>query len=202
MIQQTVNAICLKPFGGAFPYACAVILILSPIFIALFDAWGNRYFYNYGASLKCALSGLIYNKTMFLSITLQSNIDVGRLLSLIAAGTRNVSEIIWMSFMLALIPIEVFLPWGFVVADFGRNAIMSLIVIGIVFPIQLWISFIISGTIKNFLAHNDERNKVANQTLQGLRIVKFTGLEKVSMSKINIPREKQLIDTQENTRSD
>lgn len=44
MIQQTVNVIYLKHFGGHFPYAYAVILILSPIFIALFDAWGNKYF--------------------------------------------------------------------------------------------------------------------------------------------------------------
>lgn len=99
-----------------------------------------------------------------MNITSQSNNDVGRLLSLITKDTRNVSEMIWMPFMLAHIPIEAFLSGGFVVADFGWTAIMSLIVIDVVFPKQLWISFIISGAIKNYLAHNDERNKVTNET--------------------------------------
>lgn len=94
MMKETVNAIYNKSYGGDFPYSYAIILILSPMLVTIFDSWGNRYFYNYGASIKCALSGLIYYKTLLLNITSESNIDVGGLLSLIAADTRNVCEMI------------------------------------------------------------------------------------------------------------
>lgn len=118
MMKETVNAIYMKNFGGEFPYVYAIILIISPLLSSIFDSLGNRLFFNYSASIKCGLSGLLYNKTMLLNITSQSNIDVNRLLSLISTDARNVCELIWMPFIFAVIPLEIFVPFGFVVVDF------------------------------------------------------------------------------------
>jgi ABC-type bacteriocin/lantibiotic exporter with double-glycine peptidase domain len=38
--------------------------------------------------------------------------------------------------------------------------------------------------MNNYLFYNDERNKVTNETLQGIRVVKYSGLESVFTERV------------------
>ncbi|KAH7823453.1 putative Multidrug Resistance Associated Protein (MRP) [Monocercomonoides exilis] len=192
MMKLILEVVARKVFNPneTFPYAPAIILILFP-FMNIINSFKLRFFFHYCANAKSALSGMIYNKTLLLNITSQSNVDTGRLLSLLAADTQNICYMIWMPFMLAFIPIELIIPFVFVCIDFGWVGIMSLIILFLFFPVQVFLSSLLAGSLKKYLSHNDDRNKVTNETLQGMRVVKFTGLEQVFINKIEIPRRKQ-----------
>jgi len=43
----------------------------------------------------------------------------------------------------------------------------------------------------NFMRANDERIKVTNETMQGIRVVKFTGLEDAFVDRVSEARDKQ-----------
>ncbi|KAK2954114.1 Multidrug resistance-associated protein [Blattamonas nauphoetae] len=190
-VLKTIDARELNP-STPFPYASGIILILCPFLANFFDALASRFSFHHVMSVRSMLAGLIYRKTLMLNITAQSNIDSGRLLSLISTDCRNVAENLWMFYLMSMFPLQVLVPLGFVLFDFGWCGLISLGVIAIVIPITVAIMLVVGQHIHFFLAHNDERNKIMNETLQGMRIVKFTGLEHIFLHKLGVPRKKQI----------
>ncbi|KAK2945606.1 Multidrug resistance-associated protein [Blattamonas nauphoetae] len=177
-----------------FPFEFAIPLILAGFLTNFFDALGTRFSYHHVMSVRSMLAGLVYRKTLLLNITAQSNIDSGRLLSLISTDCRNVAENMWMFYIMLMVPVQVLVPLIFVLVDFGWCGLISLGVIIVVTPITMFVMSFVGVHIQFYMAHNDDRNKIMNETLQGMRIVKFTGLEEVFMKKIEAPRQKQIND--------
>jgi hypothetical protein len=68
---------------GALDYFF-ILLVLVFVFI-------NNYLIIKG-KLRCALCGLIYNKTLLLNISANSAVNVGRILSLISTDSRMIGE--------------------------------------------------------------------------------------------------------------
>ncbi|KAK2941716.1 Multidrug resistance-associated protein [Blattamonas nauphoetae] len=180
--------------SARFPFEFAIPLILAGFLTNFFDALGTRFIYHHTTSVRSMLSGLVYRKTLLLNITAQSNIDSGRLLSLVSTDCRMVSENMWMIYVFLLVPVQIMIPLVFVLIDFGWCGLISLGVIIVITPITMIFMFNVGIYARFFMAHNDERNKIMNETLQGMRIVKFTGLEQVFMKKIDNPRQKQITD--------
>lgn len=92
MMREVLIAVQLKftnPELAKFPYLSAIILIIATFMNALFDTLSNRFLYHYASNLRSGLAGLIYKKTLNLNITAQSNIDTGRLLSLLSADCNT-----------------------------------------------------------------------------------------------------------------
>ncbi|KAA6330265.1 MAG: hypothetical protein EZS28_053519, partial [Streblomastix strix] len=74
-----------------FPYVQAIILMACPLLHGILDTLGNRLIFHFSSHLRSGLAGLIYKKTLLLNITAQSNIDTGRLLSLLSADTNQIA---------------------------------------------------------------------------------------------------------------
>ncbi|KAA6381010.1 MAG: putative ABC transporter C family member 3, partial [Streblomastix strix] len=150
--------------------------------------------FHFSSNLRSGLAGLIYKKTLLLNITAQSNIDTGRLISLLSADTNQIAMMFPMFFYLIVLPLQIFIPFGFVCYDWGASAVISFAVIVVSIPFQIIISGILATSMKSYLAHNDERNKVTNETMQGMRVVKYSGLEQVFLERVEFARAKQLQD--------
>ncbi|KAH7820854.1 putative Multidrug Resistance Associated Protein (MRP) [Monocercomonoides exilis] len=178
--------------SNTFPYATGIILMLCPILNALLDGCGYRLLYHFAAQIRAAFTGAIYSKTLLLNITAQSNIDTGRLLTLISTDARNVAEMIPMFLMMLWIPIQILVPFGFLIADFGASTLVAVAVIVILLPVEIVCVTIMMARMKSYLNLNDARTKITNETLQGMRVVKYTGLEEAFVAKINEPRGKQI----------
>ncbi|KAH7820908.1 putative Multidrug Resistance Associated Protein (MRP) [Monocercomonoides exilis] len=176
---------------NTFPYASAIILILCPWLNSLFDTWGNRLFFHFASQMRAAFVGLIYDKTLLLNITSQSNIDTGRLLTLISADSRTVAEMMPMFLMMIWLPVQFFVPFGFLLYEFGVCTFMAFAVVILLLPLETWLVSKMMMKMKEYLSLNDQRNKITNETLQAMRVVKYTGLEEVFTKKINEPRLKQ-----------
>ncbi|KAK2950278.1 Multidrug resistance-associated protein [Blattamonas nauphoetae] len=194
MMKQVLKVVDAKTTNPniSFPYASAVLLILSPFFTNFFDANASRSSFHHCFSVRSMLCGLIYRKTLHLNITAQSNVDIGRLLSLVSTDCRNVGENLWMFYLITMVPLQVFVPLGFVIADFGWVALVAIGVIIVVTPISMIFMSFVGKYMTMYMSYNDERNKIMNETLQGMRVVKYSGMEQMFMDKIEVPREKQV----------
>ncbi|KAH7821298.1 putative Multidrug Resistance Associated Protein (MRP) [Monocercomonoides exilis] len=201
MMKEVLKAVTLKGIydstngmmgSNTFPYASGIILMLCPILNALLDGCGFRMLYHFAAQIRAAFTGAIYDKTLLLNITAQSNIDTGRLLTLISADARNVAEMIPMFLMMLWIPIQILVPFGFLIADFGASTLIALAVIVVLLPFEILCVSVMMTRMKSYLNLNDARTKITNETLQGMRVVKYTGLEEAFIAKINEPRKKQI----------
>ncbi|KAA6390600.1 MAG: putative Multidrug resistance-associated protein 9, partial [Streblomastix strix] len=177
-----------------FPYASAIILILSPILRAFFDSFAYRYIININSNIRSALAGLIYKKVLSLNITSQSNINAGRLISFISADLNQIGIMIPHAFQIFLVPIQIFVPFGFVCYYFGASSLIFFGIMLIMAPFQMIFTRFFMKYIQSYLMHNDERNKILNETLLGMRAVKLSGLEKMFIEHIDETRNKQLND--------
>ncbi|KAA6383301.1 MAG: ABC transporter: Multidrug resistance-associated protein, ATP binding protein [Streblomastix strix] len=144
--------------------------------------------------LRSGLAGIIYKKTLLLNITSQSNIDTGRLLSLLSTDTNQIAMMFPMFFQMAVLPIQIFVPFGFICYEWGWSGLTSIGALILTFPFQAMVLPMLLKAMKGYLAHNDIRNKVTNETLQGMRVVKLSGLENVFQQRVEDTREVQLND--------
>ncbi|KAK2950394.1 Multidrug resistance-associated protein [Blattamonas nauphoetae] len=174
-----------------FPFAPAIILILCPFLTGFCQSFAVRHFFHYMGSARATLIAQVYEKTMKLNINSQSNIDTGKMLSLVSSDAIIVGDYLFMPFNSSLIPFQIIVPFVLVVLDFGVTALISIAVLAIFLPLSTLCVGRAAKALKQSMACGDKRNKITNEILQGIRIVKFSGLENVFMDKIGLARRAQ-----------
>ncbi|KAA6352883.1 MAG: hypothetical protein EZS28_051590, partial [Streblomastix strix] len=159
-----------------------------------FDALASRYFIHFASKTRSSLAGLIYKKIFSLNISSQSNVDSGRLISLISADIYQMSQTIPQVFQAFITPLQIIVPFIFVCYYWGVCSLIFFGVMIVVLSFQMVFSIFFMKAIKNYLNHNDERNRITNETILGMRAVKMSGLEKIFIDRIEQAREKQVQD--------
>ncbi|KAA6388416.1 MAG: hypothetical protein EZS28_016056, partial [Streblomastix strix] len=127
MMREVLRVVSLKITDPdvKFPYAHAVMLIAFPYLMSIFDQWGTRIMFHFGVQVRGGLSGMIFNKTLLLNINSNSNVDAGKMISLITTDLKNITDFLWVPMMVLQYPICVLVPLGFVFADFGVTALVT-----------------------------------------------------------------------------
>ncbi|KAA6388868.1 MAG: ABC transporter ATP-binding protein, partial [Streblomastix strix] len=177
-----------------FPYVSAIILMICPFLNGIFDTLSNRFIFHFSSQLRSGLTGLIYKKVLLLNITSQSNVDTGRLLSLLSTDTNQIAQMFPMFFQMVVLPLQIFVPFGFICYEWGWSALTSIGALLFTFSFQALVVPMLVKAMKGYLFHNDIRNKVTNETLQGMRVVKLSGLETAFQQRVEATREVQLND--------
>ncbi|KAA6379179.1 MAG: putative ABC transporter, partial [Streblomastix strix] len=179
LMKEIMKQVLIKaamPEIAKFPYASAIILILSPFLRIFFNSLGSRFLIHFASKTRSSLCGLIYKKVLLLNISAQSNINTGRIISLISNDLNQMAYAIPRSFQAITVPIQIFIPFGFVCYYWGASSLIFFGVMTILIPVQLILSQII------------------NEALLGMRVVKMSGLENVFIQHIELSRNKQLKD--------
>ncbi|KAA6397284.1 MAG: putative ABC transporter C family member 5 [Streblomastix strix] len=175
-LLKAVNNKQTNPYTS-FPYASAIFIALFQFLSQLFLGWAQS-----------AMCGMIYNKTLKLNITSQSNVDTGKLLSLISVDVQNIGTQVWVLLHCLHIPISILIPLIFVFYDIGATTLIALAVILLVMIPIIYFSSKMAKSIKKYLGSNDIRNKITNETIQGIRVVKYSGLENIFINRIKQTR--------------
>ncbi|KAK2954070.1 hypothetical protein BLNAU_11033 [Blattamonas nauphoetae] len=175
-----------------FPWAAGIIMILCPFIHTVMDVWAKAIYYHYSTQVRAGLSSLIFDKTMKLSLNDDQDSNRGQLLSLIAADSRNLAELLPDCFHLPLMPIQVIVPLIIVCTIWGASGLMSMAAIVVIIPIQLFLLSLLSRSFRNYYKHNDIRNKTTTETMEGIRTVKCGGMEKSFINKIENIRKQQV----------
>ncbi|KAK2954766.1 Multidrug resistance-associated protein [Blattamonas nauphoetae] len=180
IMKFVLRAIANKDTNPTFPFAFGIVQIVIPFFEGLSNGVLYRIFYHRTLS------------TMNMDLNTQGEVDSGHLLSLITADTRNVGDLYWMIYFIMLLPIPILVPLVFVLIDFGAAALISIAVWIVLIPISMIASLMMGVGMQQYLASNDGRNKIINETLQGIRVVKYSGLEDVFINRIEDKRNLQI----------
>ncbi|KAA6378355.1 MAG: putative multi drug resistance-associated protein MRP, partial [Streblomastix strix] len=188
--QVTLNVIDADQ--AKFPYSYAIILMFCPFLSSLFNTLQSRLIFHIASNVRSSLAGMIYRKVLKMNLSSQSNVNTGRIISLLSADTYQMALYSPVFFQIVALPVQIIIPMVFVIIDWGASALLSFAVILITFPIQGIISSNMSKAMRLYLQFNDERNKITNEVLQGIRVVKYSGLESIFIDRIEEVRNKQL----------
>ncbi|KAA6374973.1 MAG: putative multi drug resistance-associated protein, partial [Streblomastix strix] len=186
LMKEILRVITLKliQLDISFPYATEILLICFPYQQSLVESIIIRFVYHYGDQVKGGLSGMIFNKTLLLNIS--SNVDSGMMISLISTDLKNITDFMWVSMMMLQWPIVVFVPLGFLFADFNCSAFVSIGVAVVIMSFQMFFTYHMGKAVQSYLFHLELRTKVTNETLQAIRVVKYSCLESIQGASIKM----------------
>ncbi|KAK2963792.1 Multidrug resistance-associated protein [Blattamonas nauphoetae] len=159
------------------------------------ECWecGGKYLLiHYAVQVRGGLSGLIFRKTMRLDLNASQEVNNGQLLSLIAADTRNIAELLPDSFQLLLVPIQMIVPLVILSVNWGVIGLMSLATVAVIVPIQILLLKGLSRALASYFKHNDIRNEVTKETIEGIRTIKCQTSEGEFIARIEERRKAQL----------
>lgn len=145
-----------------------------------------------GMRLRSAVITSIYNKSLVLGAAALSSRSSGEIMNLMSVDASRMQELtpylhaIWYSFY--QITVAVYFLWQQV----SYAALSGIAVILILIPVTAKVSSYLKATQKEISKIRDERVKVTNEVLAGMKVIKFQAWEQEFESRIQSIRTKEL----------
>jgi ABC-type transport system involved in cytochrome bd biosynthesis fused ATPase/permease subunit len=153
---------------------------------AFFHAW------RLGMQLRGALTTIIYDKSIRLSLASMASISVGHIVNLTAQDVESF-QICGCFVHFAYTPLlEALAVLYFGIAEIGVSFVAGFACIILLVPLQKVFSAQLHKSKSSTSRHTDERLKVLNQALNGVRLMKISGWEDVFIRIIEEARKREV----------
>ncbi|KAJ4459390.1 Multidrug resistance-associated protein [Paratrimastix pyriformis] len=174
-----------------FPYHWAVLYILAPFLSALAQSQSERIMFHAANQMRTAMMTAVYEKVLHLNNASSSQTDSGQMITLISADARQATEWLHMLHMGWTTPLSLIasLVLVFNTIKWAGGPPLGLMIL--VLPLQAIVSAKMMSSMTEFMNTNDERIKVTNETIQGIKVVKFSGLEDKFSDRMRASQAKQ-----------
>ena len=170
----------------------AIILGLLSVSNGFFT---NMSFYSLnraGFAMKSAVIATIFTKSLKLSSAAKSKLTTGQIVTLISSDAERVwNGVLYMNWIWAG-PIMVILAMALLIWEAGWAAVAAFAAMIIIAVFQSYIGVQIGVARKKQVKFTDERTKLINEVLQGIRIIKFYAWEKATGQRIQQLREREV----------
>ncbi|XP_066923803.1 ATP-binding cassette sub-family C member 4-like [Clytia hemisphaerica] len=207
---------------GFFPACCEVIRLIQPIFLGLlidFFAVGNStksqaYSYafaivachftaswcyipfNYlktmaGVNVRVGVTGLIFKKILGVNSKL-STLSTGQIVNIVSNDTFRFEIASLFFHYIWLAPIQFIILSILLYRELGPSAFAGIGVLVLLTPIQLAFGNIVKRFRQKIFKHSDERVKVMNEIINGIKVIKLYTWEKSFKEWIKDLREKEI----------
>ncbi|KAJ4460314.1 Multidrug resistance-associated protein [Paratrimastix pyriformis] len=198
-LQPLIEAIFYLRSGDPtfkFPIGYAVLFCISSFIMGLCQSNSERHTWHVASRLRVAMMAGVYDKVLHLNNASSSQTDSGQMITLISADARNATDtMVYLHYVWA-VPCLLVAAVVLVFYTIGWAGLPPLVLMLVCLPFQSWIGKKVMDATKNYMAVNDERVKVTNETVQGIRVVKFTGLEDTFANRIRESRLRQSVHLQ------
>lgn len=187
--------------GEGFIYALA--LFLAPVFQSVCL---HQYFHlNYRAGLqaRAALMAAIYEKTLRLTVSSRNQHSSGEIVNLLAVDTQRATvdltpylHILWSG------PLQIMIAMVCLYRVVGMAAFAGFMLMAALIPVNAWLARRIGKRSRELMERKDERIRLLDEVLSGVRQIKIMGWEQAFFQRIqearrreaSVLRQKQLLE--------
>ena len=172
-------------------HVAIVLGIISVVSIVCFNqaAYNNCFV---GVKIRTAILNLIFDKALKLSIASKTAHRSGEIMTLIAADPERLWQCIIVSTWLFIGPINVILAMALLLYEVGYSVLAALATMILVLLVQGKSSIEIGRVRSQLVKYTDERTKIMNEVLCGIRVVKMYDWESAVASRISFIRAKEM----------
>ncbi|KDQ52618.1 hypothetical protein JAAARDRAFT_40221 [Jaapia argillacea MUCL 33604] len=178
LTEQEAEAVGLeKPRGIGYGIGLGVALFVMQEVASLMT---NHYMSSMmiiGLSIRTALVGAIFRKSLRLSGKARTEHSVGQITTLISTDATRLDIVGAYAHNLWIAPIQLIIGIGLLIGTLGYSALVGLGVLLLGFPIQLVLVQILFAQSKKGIKITDRRVRLTNEVLQGVRLIKFYSWE-------------------------
>ncbi|CAG8547028.1 11089_t:CDS:10 [Funneliformis mosseae] len=178
--------------NSSIGFLFTVIIFVMQIGSTLFS---NLYFYNameVGFLVRSAMITAIYRKAMLLSGKARNAFTAGKITNLMSTDTTRLDYVCGYFHVIWAAPIQLFIALGLLIRNLGPSALAGFGLLLIMSPFQGKIMRILGKTRSKAAKITDERVKLTQEVLQGIRVIKYYAWEESFLDTLNELRDKEM----------
>jgi ATP-binding cassette subfamily C (CFTR/MRP) protein 1 len=145
-----------------------------------------------GNLVRILIMDRIYDKSLKVSQAAQSTITVGKTVNLLAVDGQRLYFFTTFAHFLVQSPFTIFLCLGLMVEIVGVSAVAGVLVCTLNVPLQLYVGSALGQLREKSMKASDERVKLTNEILQGIRFVKLSASEDPLLKQLSEYRNEEL----------
>ncbi|GBB94362.1 hypothetical protein RclHR1_02340019 [Rhizophagus clarus] len=173
-------------------YSLAVILFIMQMGSTFCS---NFYFYNSmetGFLVRTALITIIYRKAMMLSGKARSMFTTGKVTNIMSTDTTRLDFACSFFHIAWAAPIQLCIALGLLIRNLGPSALAGFALLAIVGPLQGKVMRTLAKTRIKAAKITDDRVKLTQEVLQGIRVIKYYAWEESFLDALNNLRDKEM----------
>nr|XP_046230695.1 multidrug resistance-associated protein 1-like isoform X2 [Scatophagus argus] len=148
--------------------------------------------FSVGMRLKTAVMGLVYRKCLLISSAARRRCTLGETINLVSADTQKLMDFVVYFNSIWVTPIEIALCFYFLWQLLGLSALAGIIAVVLIFPLNGFIAKLRSKLQEIQMKFMDNRIKLMNEILSGMKILKFYAWEEAFLQRVAILRDGEL----------
>ncbi|KAH9523860.1 Multidrug resistance-associated protein 1 [Bulinus truncatus] len=167
-----------KP-GGEWQGYCIVfmMLIIGQFRIALYN-YSMGVSYKVAMNVRSVLVTAIYKKALRISNEAKKKSTVGEIVNLMSVDAQRIQEFLIKISFCHTTPIQAIVSFGIMYSIIGPAVLSGLLVIVILMPLSIWIASKQRDLLKENLKFKDNRIRMLNEILNGIKALKLYAWEK------------------------
>uniref|UniRef100_A0A0N5BHC0 ABC-type glutathione-S-conjugate transporter n=1 Tax=Strongyloides papillosus TaxID=174720 RepID=A0A0N5BHC0_STREA len=173
--------------------AISIVMFL----VALFQSMVlHQYFHNMfrlGMNIRSALISTVYRKALFLSNTSRRKMTVGEIVNIMSVDIQRFQDMTTFVMLFWSAPLQVLLSIYFLWDLMGVSVFAGLVVLLLMVPLNSFISVKMRDCQVKHMKLKDERMKMINEVIGGIKVLKLYNWENSLQETITAIRKKELI---------
>ncbi|KAJ1350994.1 Multidrug resistance-associated protein 4 [Parelaphostrongylus tenuis] len=148
--------------------------------------------YRVGTRVQTCLTAAVYRKTLRLSNTARRTKTVGEIVNLMSIDVDRFQQISPNTMQYWSNPLQIILALFFLFHQIGLPVVSGVAIMLMLFPINFLITMLIRKCQLQQMRYKDERTKMVNEVLNGMKVIKLYAWEPAMEHVITDLREKEL----------
>ncbi|XP_030060084.1 multidrug resistance-associated protein 1 isoform X2 [Microcaecilia unicolor] len=144
------------------------------------------------AKIKTAVIGLIYKKSLNLANSSRRQFTTGELVNLMSSDAQQLMDLTVNLHLLWSAPFQILMATIFLWQELGVSVLAGVAVLVLVIPINAFVASKVKLLKKSHLKNKDQRVKLLNEILHGIKILKLYAWEPFYQKKVLDIREREM----------
>ncbi|XP_075710611.1 multidrug resistance-associated protein 1-like [Rhinoderma darwinii] len=174
--------------GYLLALALLVVTILQTFILQLYQ----RFNMLSAVKIKTAVAGIIYKKSLNLANSTRRKFTTGELVNLMSSDAQQLMDLTVNVNLLWSAPFQIFMAIVFLWQELGASVLAGVAVLVLIIPLNAYIAAKVKQLKKSHLKSKDQRIKLLNEILHGIKILKLYAWEPSYQRKVVDIREREM----------
>ncbi|CAL9707790.1 unnamed protein product [Knipowitschia caucasica] len=173
-------------------YALAFLMFFTALLQTLILHQHFQYCFVTGMNVRTAIIGAIYRKSLAITNAAKRSSTVGEVVNLMSVDAQRFMDLTTFLNMLWSAPLQIMLALYFLWQNLGPSVLAGVAVMILLIPLNAFIAMKTRAYQVEQMRHKDERIKLMNEILNGIKVLKLYAWEKSFIEKVLAIRQKEL----------
>jgi len=170
-----------------------VLLFVIPEIGSIAATQNNVIMSHVGIQIRNILISLIFRKSLKLSSASRINTSTGQIVNMFSTDTKQLQSLMYFASMIFFAPIQIAVALALIYQQVTESTFVGLGFMIFIVPFNIFVFITMANIRKQMLVVNDQRVKLMNEILAGIRILKYYAWEVAFQQKVMKIRDDELI---------